>query len=271
MSVDQFIPELWSARLLANLDAQTVLSQIVNRNYEGEIRNVGDTVHIQRPGNITVKPYPASGDITYEDPESTTRSLVVDQDEYYAFTVDDLDQVQANIPLVDTYTRRAAVSVAQAFDEHIASLRTGAGLTAVSVTLASDNYYEKMVAMGQHLDEANVPRIGRWHVTSPAGYAAVLKTDEFTHATNQGDSVIASAMVGQAAGFNIIVSNNLESLSGTSYGLYGTNDAITHARQLLGTPEALRLEGRFEDAVRGRIAYGSKVVEPNALGVVNLS
>jgi hypothetical protein len=72
---------------------------------------------------------------------------------------------------------------------------------------------------------------------------------------------------------DILVSNNLTESSSTSTTsvmkcLYGTSDSITYARQLLGQPEALRLEGRFEDAIRGRLAYGAVVVQPDALGTI---
>src|SRR5690606_18759573 len=137
--------------------------------WAGEIRNVGDTVHIQRPGNITVGNYTKFNDITFQQPTATTNALVIDQDQYFAFTVDDLDAVQANIDLVDQYTARAAYALADELDQHIAGLFTEAGAGDVAVTLASDDYYLKLVEAGQTLDEKNVPRGGRWHVTSPAG------------------------------------------------------------------------------------------------------
>ena len=40
MALDNFIPEIWSARLLKHLDEDLVFKQLVNTDYEGEIRNV---------------------------------------------------------------------------------------------------------------------------------------------------------------------------------------------------------------------------------------
>ena len=54
---DNFVPELWSARLLQNLDKTFVYPQCANRTYEGEVRNLGDTVHIQKFGDIEVADY----------------------------------------------------------------------------------------------------------------------------------------------------------------------------------------------------------------------
>ena len=269
MAISNFIPQLWSARLLANLDKALVIGGVANTNWEGEIRNVGDRVKIQRPNNLTVADYPASADITYEAPTSTTRQLIIDQDRYFAFTVDDLDAVQANIDLVDQFTRRAAYSMADDFDTFLAGLYTGAGAGNVNLTLSSGDFYLTAVTAGKNLDENNVPRTGRFMVVTPAGYAALLQDTKFTQASALGDSTVVSGSVGRVAGFDVIVSNNIvNSATTVHHYLYGTRDAITFARQLLGTPEAVRREGRFEDAVRGRMAYGALVVEPDALGTI---
>lgn len=274
MSIKNFIPQLWSARLQANLDAAVVLASlsIINEDWAGEITDVGGTVRIQRPGNITVKPYDAATtDVDYEVPTSTTSSLTIDQDEFYAFQIDDLDAMQSNVALVNTFTNRAAVAVAEKLDKHVAGLYTAAGAGDVELTLGAGSYYDALVDAGKNLDKKNVPRAGRWHVTSPEGYAALLKADEFIHSTAAGDSVIRSGEVGRAAGFDIYVSNLLVSVTDVTKALYGTTGAITHARQLLGTPEAIRLETKFADAVRGRVAYGSKVVSADELGTLSLT
>lgn len=48
MSVKNFIPQIWSARLLEHLDKAHVYANLVNRDYEGEIRNFGDTVKVNQ-------------------------------------------------------------------------------------------------------------------------------------------------------------------------------------------------------------------------------
>ncbi|AFZ67566.1 P22 phage major capsid protein family protein [Deinococcus peraridilitoris] len=272
MTIANFKPTIWSARLQANLNKNLVLANLVNMDYSGDV-TPGGTVKIQRPGRIAVSAY--AGSVSYETPTSSTQTLTIDQDQYYAFAIDDLDQVQANVTLIDKYTSEAAYALADKVDQSIASLYTAAGLTDIALTLSTGDYYDALVEAGKKLDEANVPRQGRWHVTSPAGYAALLKNDKFIHATQSGDSVISSGEVGRAAGFTIIVSNNLVDADGTAAvarkALYGTNGAVTHARQLTGNPEALRLEASFKDAVRGRLAWGSKVIEPSMLGTITLT
>ena len=52
-----FIPVIWSGKLIENFYDATVLSAISNTDYEGEIRNMGDTVNIRTTPEITIKTY----------------------------------------------------------------------------------------------------------------------------------------------------------------------------------------------------------------------
>jgi hypothetical protein len=45
-----FVSEIWLQKLTALLDKSGVMMQCVNRNYEDEIKNSGDTVHIRKQG-----------------------------------------------------------------------------------------------------------------------------------------------------------------------------------------------------------------------------
>lgn len=264
MSLDNFVPEIWSGELEIAFRKAHVFAPLVNRRYEGAIRDSGDTVKITTPAAITVGPY--SGTVVYQAPTSTQQSLVIDQDFYWAFDMDDLAKVQANVDLVQPFMQEAGFALADTVDSNIANLYTAAGLADVDVTLSSGDMYTTMVVAGQRLDEANVPRTGRWAVISPAGYAKLLQTTEFIHATAAGDSVVASGEVGRVAGFSIYVSNNLV-LSTTRRYMYGTNAAITFALQHQMV-EPVRRDASFKDGVRGRHVWGRKVVRPNALGVI---
>jgi len=266
MSLDNFIPEIWSGELLVAFRKAHVFAPLVNRQYEGDVRDKGDVVRITTPAPIAVNAY--SGTVTYETPLSAQQSLLIDQDFYWAFDMDDLEKVQANVELMRPFMEEAGYALADTVDTNIAALYTASGLsdTALTIATAADNY-PAYVTAAQKLDEANVPRTGRWVVISPAGYGALLKTAQFTAATQLGDAVIRTGAVGQVAGFNVYVSNNLV-LDTTRKYMYGTNSAITFALQH-SMVEPVRREGSFKDAVRGRHVWGRKVVRPSALGVIS--
>ena len=67
MSVTNFIPTIWSARLLRHLDKTHVYANLLNRDYEGEIKNFGDPVKINQIGDVTIKNYQKSTDIEVPD------------------------------------------------------------------------------------------------------------------------------------------------------------------------------------------------------------
>lgn len=270
MSTANFVPELWSRLLLTAFRKNLVFASLVNRDYEGEIREMGDTVKITTPSAVAVKDY--SGTVTYDALLSTQQSLIIDQAKYFGFEVSDIDQAQANVSLESTYIVEAAQALADAVDKDLAGLYTAAGLADIPVTLASDDLYEALVLAGRRLDEANVPRAGRWVVVSPAGYASLLTNDKFVvQATATGDSIVATGLVGQVAGFTVYTSNNVATVedNGDEFRkyVYGTNRAITFAEQISKT-ETLRREGSFSDAIRGLLVFGRRVIRPNSLGTI---
>lgn len=264
---DNFIPELWETALLDTLDKQLVLANLVNTDYQGRITAVGDTVRIQKVGSVTVSDY--TGSLSWESPSSSQVVLTIDNDKAFSFKVDDLDRVQANVDLLRSYTDRAAYAMADEIDQDIAAEYANAGLSDINLDVGSDDFYDKVVEAGQQLDEANVPRMGRWIVVSPKGYADLLKNENFIHATAGGDQILRTGQMGSISGFTVFMSNNLVNTTASTYAyMYGTRIAITHARQLTGAPEAIRLEDSFDTGIRGRLAWGNKVVQANALGTI---
>lgn len=101
MAISTFIPTIWEARLLAHLDKALVYGNLCNRDYEGDIRNYGDTVKINQIGNVEVKDYTKGTPITVDEIDGTPTELHIDQQKYFAFHVDDVDAAQANVNLVD--------------------------------------------------------------------------------------------------------------------------------------------------------------------------
>lgn len=266
MSLQNYVPTIWAPAVLTAFRKRFVFGGLVNRNYQGLIRRAGDTVKITTPAPINVNQY--AGSVSYQTPTSTQQSLVIDQDYYWAFEVDDLEQVQSNVALMAPYIEEAAVALADTVDQDIASLYASSGLANINLDLGTDDFYDKMVEAGKQLDEANVPRGGRWVVMSPKGYADILKNDAFIHETASGDSVIRSGQVGSISGFSVFVSNNLVNTTSNTFAyMYGTNAAITFAEQLTKV-ETLRRDGSFDDAVRGRLVWGRKAVRPFALGTI---
>lgn len=276
MAVTTFIPELWSARLLYALEKAHVATNLVNRNYEGEISNHGDTVHINTIGAITVNSYTKNTDIA--DPEvlsTTDQTLVIDQSKYFNFQVDDVDKVQAAGELVDTAMGRAAYALADVSDAYLLGvIAAGAaagntiGSAAAPVALTASNVYENIVKLKTKLDKANVPNTGRTIVVPPDVHSLLLLDDRFAKSTaTAGQEALINGLVGRIAGFDVYMSNNVKTGTGTDTGktpyfeiTAQITDATTYAEQIIKT-EAYRMEKRFADAVKGLHVYGAKVTD----------
>lgn len=278
MAVTSFIPELWSARILDKLQPNLVYANLMNRNYEGEITQYGDTVHIASVGDVTVKAYTKNTDIAApEDLSTEDTTLVIDQMKYFNFSIDDVDKAQMRTDLMDMYAANAAFSLRKDADAYCASILK-AGTIGKNAGLGDDttpleltepgSAYDLLVQMQIALDEADVPDVGRWVVVPFAFKGLMEKDDRFVMTgTAQAENRLANGFVGRAAGFDIFTSNQVPNTSKTKYKIIGSVPmAATFADQILET-EAYRPEKRFADAMKGLHVYGAKVTMPDIVAV----
>lgn len=277
MSVANFIPTIWSARLLRHLDKRHVYLNLLNRDYEGEIKNFGDTVKVNQIGNVTIKDYTKGEDIEApEDLSGEQQELKIDQAKYFNFAVEDVDNAQTNPKLMDKAMERAAYGmndVVDAFAANLLAINVHADNTIGSDTTpkvpTKDTAYDFLVDLGVKLTEANVPTVGRW-VVIPAWYHGLLLKDErfVGNGTDYNKAILEGGEVGKAAGFTVYVSNNVPNTTKTKYKIIGgTDEAGSYAEQILST-EAYRPEKRFSDAVKGLHVYGAKVFQSKCIAVL---
>jgi hypothetical protein len=273
MALDVFIPEIWSARLLAHLDKKHVYAKLVNREYEGEIRNVGDTVRINQIGNVTVKDYTKNTAIQAPDTLTGTQlTLTLDQAKYFNFAVDDIEAAQANVKLIDKAMQRAAYALADTTDQYIASLVSQAGITiddgtggAIVVDGTNVKAYDLLVDIAVQLEENNVPAANRWIVIPPWFMGQLLKDDRLMRVDYK--SMIETGEVPGIVGLKVFVSNNVPENAGEYSAMAGIPEAIAYVEKVIKM-EAYRPDDRFADAVKGLLVYGAKVLLANALAKV---
>ena len=279
--IDNFVPEIWSAALLSALRDSLVYGQagIINRDYEGEIEEAGDTVHITTIGDPTVAAYtPWSTSITYAQLSDSDLTLVVDQSDYFAFATEDIERRQALPGAVEEATRNAAFGMAATMDDYVADLLyaavngTGNDLGAKTADISDATAYGILVDLRTTLNRDNVPSQGRWVVVSPEFYAALLQDSRFIDASASGStSALRNGFVGRAAGFDVIESNRTPDPTASTYAIIaGHPMAMTFATQI-SKVEALRLEGAFKDGIRGLQLYGGKVVRPTCLAMASVT
>lgn len=283
MTINNFIPQIWAARLLANLNEAHVFAGLTNRDYEGDIRNVGDTVKINSLGRVTIGSYTKNSNMdaaeTLTDAQTT---LVIDKADYFNFQIDDIDRVQQKPKVMDEAMREAAYGLAREVDTELAKIHTltpadnkvGADGNKAKLGLvltAGSALYDYLVDLKVKLDENNCPDDGRRWVVVPAwAHGALLKDSRFINATEMGNTIRSNGLIGRAAGFNVHMSNNVtddEQSTPTYRIIAGHPMAVSFAGQI-NDVESYRPELRFADAVKGLHVWGYKVVRPQLLATL---
>jgi len=286
-----FIPELWSGKLLEKFYASTVFGMIANTDWEGEIKQKGDTVHIRQRPDVTISDYEKGDTIVYEDLESALVDLTVDYAKLFAFKIDKIDEKQADVKLMDIWAADAAEQMKIAIDKVVlGAVYTGAAATnqgatagkySVNINLGTEaaplsidktNVLDLLVDLGTVLDEADVPESGRWVVLPPALCGKIKKSDlKDASVTGDGTSVLRNGRLGVIDRFTLFSSNHLTKVTdaGTSKKSWqiiaGTNHAITFASQITEMDYLPKLERTFGSAMRGLNVFGFKVVKGDAM------
>jgi hypothetical protein len=286
-----FIPEIWSGKLIENFYDATVLAAISNTDYEGEIRNMGDTVNIRTTPEITIKTYVKGQTLSVENPDKPKLQLVIDKGEYFACVEDDVDKVQSDINLMDTWSKDASERMKIKIDQRvltdilpdISADNKGAtagrisnnidlGTTGSPIAITKTNVLEYLVDIGTVLDEANCPEGNRF-VVIPAKMAGMIKKSDLKDASLTGDSVsiLRNGRLGMIDRFTVYMSHNLSVSSGKFSIIAGHKMGFTFASQMTNM-ETIRSESTFGNIIRGLQVYGYKVVKPEALsqGIITL-
>jgi hypothetical protein len=265
MSIKNFIPELWVNRLLLKFKKSLVYAAAANRNYEGVIKNLGDTVRISGLGPITVSAYSGST-LSYQNLESEQQIMKIDQQDYFGFAIDDADKAQAGVVFMSDAMDRAAYALRDTIDQYIAGLYLSAGTQVSTAAVNSVNAYAALLTMRQALTALNVPLEGRWAIIPP-WFTNSLVLGKILLPAVMDNPAYENGVVGRAAGFELRESNNVPFTGGTTYQIMaGTNAAISYAGQIDPEKvEALRDKDLFSDFIRGLLLFGAKVVYPDAL------
>lgn len=267
---------------------------IANTDYDGEIKQMGDTVYIRAVPTITIRDYQNGQTLVHEQPVATPVTLLIDKGKYWAFSTTKVDDKQTDIKsYTEKWTSDAAEQLKIAIDTailagvygsvHASNTGNSAGVISANIALGADggtsvalknsDVLDKIVECGQVLDEQNCPEEGRFFVI-PAWMASLIKTSDLKDCSLTGDgvSVLRNGRMGVIDTFTLYKSNLLATTADgsgntTTCALFGTKDAITFASQLTEN-ENLKNPFGFGTLFRGLQVYGYKVVKSEALGML---
>jgi len=276
----EFIPEIWSQRVLEDKKKAHVFGMLANRNYEGEIRQSGDQVRIPQIGHPTVNDYTRNDfgtGLTLETANVASMTLVVDQEKYVNVGIDDIDMVQSNVNVLPQLATNMAYQLADTQDQFIAGLYTQAGLSSTSnsatsyVTIGSSNARTELLLMGKTFDQNNVQRDGRYMVIPPALMFELIDAGILEQSNN--DITWQEGRTVRAYGWNLVMSNNVNQPS-TDTDQYNiicgvSNESITLAEQIVKMERGNLYDAQkgFGVSMGGLHVYGARII-PDRTGVL---
>lgn len=292
MAIANFIPELWAAAVQVPYEKALVFAQpnVANTDYEGQIRQMGDTVHVTSISAPAVRTYTKGTALTFDELTDTGADLVINQGNYFGFRVHDLDRVQAAGNFQGPATDGAGIKLRDAVDVYMAGLYQPGALSANKLGRAAvvdgeplqagtgqTSAYQVLVKLREKLDVQSVPLEGRYVVVTPSFVSCLLQDKRYTDLSASGSTnALLNGQVGRATGFEVLVSNNLQKVGGSGADkddmviCAGVPGAISYANQLTEV-EALRDQNHFGDLVRGLNVYGAKVFRPEGIATATIT
>jgi hypothetical protein len=294
-SGNNFMPELYSKKVLNFFRKASVAEAITNTDYAGDISAFGDSVKIIKEPVITVDQYERGGAVTATTLTDNEVTLVVDTANAFKFIVDDIETSMSHVNFKEVASSSAAYALRDAFDTGvIAKLFAGVSASSPNHILGSDSATDLAAgtfdgtgnldigyASGEHdpidvlshmarlLDEQSVPEEGRWFLANPEFYEQLVQSSSKLMSVdfNAGQGSIRNGLVssGKLRGFDMYKTNNIAATTNAAGKCIAGHMSSTCTAQTIINTEVVRDTASFGDIVRGLHVYGAKVLRPEAL------
>lgn len=273
MSYANFVPKIWAKAIERELERKLVFAEDCNRQYEGDVKQMGDTVKILGVGKPTISKQKGGSIILpdAENVEDTSVEMQINNVAYFNFLVDDIDKRQAVGGLMDALNAEATQGLAGEMDKDIAALAGAKDAKKVYsdyLAVNDDNVLGTLDLALQMLQENDVPADAKIVATVPPWYLTHLRAAYAKLDTDNSD-LLKNGKVGRYNNILIKMSNNVHSTTSGSNIMVRTQRAVAFANPLTHT-EPYRPEKRFSDAVKGFVLYGTKIVRPKELMILNV-
>jgi len=120
-----FSPVIYSKQVQLAFRKSSTVEAITNSDYFGEIANMGDSVKIIKEPEVSVQSYARGTQITAQDLNDEDFTLVVDQANYYAFKIDDIEAAHSHVNFMQMASDRAAYRLRDQYDQDVLGYLSG--------------------------------------------------------------------------------------------------------------------------------------------------
>ena len=147
LSNGNFSPVIYSKKVQKAFRKSSVVEDITNTDFSGEIASYGDSVRIIKEPTITISTYARGTALATQTLSDADFTMIIDQANYWQFALDDIEEAHAHVNFMDLATDRAGYQLRDSFDSevlgHLAGWTGGAGAwarrSAVSGTKANSS------------------------------------------------------------------------------------------------------------------------------------
>lgn len=274
MSYKNFIPRVWAKEIQHELEKSLVFAEDCNRKYEGEVKNLGDTVKILGVGKPTIKTQ-VGGDIVLTGAEkvsTTSVSMPIRHVSYFDYMVGDIDELQAKGGIMEALNKEATLGISNEMDKLIASMANAQEAVKFNKnalnTVTKDNVLQLIDSALITLYTNDVKPTDNIVITVDPTFYMILK-QAYTALDTDNSKMLENGRVGRYGNVKVKMSNNVaKNTSGNYQIMLRTSNAVAFANPTIHT-EPYRPESYFADAVKGFCLYDAKIVRPKEMTVLN--
>jgi len=275
-----FIPQLYSQKLQVKFYAGSVIPNVVNYEWEGEIRSVGDKINIRQLPDLVVSPWSVNDDINFQELEDGQIQMTVDYAYYSAYKIDyvDFHQMDINLKerLMDELNNRMRIQVENTVlgSAYASAYQTvdGTAMGGLYFVMASNQGTSWILRADRLLTEQNVSLENRWYLLSPLmKEQAIQQAVLYSYAT--GDTAkapVRTGLVGPMGNFSLYESTLLSGGSGATQAtainsMAGHRSAISFASQFTEFESDIVLQNTFGKGTRSLMVFGFATTKKEAL------
>jgi hypothetical protein len=225
-------PQIFAKEVIRNRDRKNVFLVHTNRDYEGEIKNAGDTVRVQTLPTLsfTAQSVTGAGDFTNSDVGTgpggvitatdftiTLENLVINKYSPLRVTLTEHQIAQSNLTLEEKVASRFAEAEARLLDDQVrdqilvtqvADIPAGNKINSgAPVTLTKTNVFEEIEKMRVALAEQNVTD-NLCLFVSPSAQSLLLQSGILDN-SDLGLETRFKGYIGMVSGVKIYVTNSL--------------------------------------------------------------
>ena len=264
MAVTHFQQTIWSKKIQDALELKCKLVDNCTREYEGDCK-YANTVKILAVGDPTIGQY-TGADITIEEMTDASQLLPIDQANYFAFMVDDVDKAQSVPGLPEKFQEKAVHSLSVKRDQYVANLIKAATNKTVATGRTQEEVKKAIDDAIVALRERNFDEDGVIEITP--GVYSIFK-NHLVEIKTANDELVKKGVVGMYDNFKVIMTNGLAKDSSFEYCDVRGSKAIAFCGQI-NNVEAGRMERRFADYIRGLDTFGSKLIDETRIQGIHI-